>query len=272
MEILHPKALTIAGSDSGGGAGIQADLKTFSALGVYGSSVITAVTAQNTKAVTAIFPMTADAVGAQLITVLEDIQPDAIKTGMLATQEIVEILVSILRNYPSIPLVVDPVMVAKSGDSLLSEKAVECVRKKLLPLASVLTPNIPEAEVLTGKSLVRETDYRQAARILRDLGAQNVIIKGGHRPRNSSKTNSEVVDLFFDGANFEEIGGPWVDTQHTHGTGCTFASAIASFLAKGFPPREAAKESRQYLTGALQAAFAVGGGKGPVHHFHRWWK
>ncbi len=267
----HPKALTIAGSDSGGGAGIQADLKTFSALGVYGSSVIAAVTAQNTKAVTAIFPMSAESVMIQLTTVLEDIPFDAIKTGMLANEEIVKAVVSVLRDHPSIPLVVDPVMLAKSGDSLLSEDAVKCVREELLPLATVLTPNIPEAEVLTGRVFSKELDYLQAARSLRDLGAKYVIIKGGHRPRNSSGNNSEVIDLFFDGVDFEEIRGPWVNTPHTHGTGCTFASAIAAFLAKGFKPLEAAREARNYLTGALQRAYAVGGGKSPVHHFHRWW-
>jgi hydroxymethylpyrimidine/phosphomethylpyrimidine kinase len=163
-------------------------------------------------------------------------------------------------------------MVAKSGHSLLSKSAVECVQKKLLPLASVLTPNVPEAEVLTGRLFANESDYLLAARILRDLGSKNVIIKGGHRPRNSIRTNSEVIDLFFDGVNFEEIQGPWIDTPHTHGTGCTFASAIASFLARGLPLLEAIQQARLYLTGALQGAFAVGGGKSPVHHFHQWWK
>jgi hydroxymethylpyrimidine/phosphomethylpyrimidine kinase len=267
-----PIALTIAGSDSGGGAGIQADLKTFSALGVYGCSVITAITAQNTRIVSKVYPMTPEAVVDQLRTVLEDISVDALKTGMLANEEIVRGVVSELQKHPGIPLVVDPVMLAKSGDALLSDKAAECLRDLLLPLATVLTPNIPEAEVLVGKGLEKESDYMDAARSLHKLGARCVIVKGGHRPIDSSGPDREIIDLFFDGVEFHEIRGPWIDTPHTHGTGCTFASAITAFLAKGLPMQEAIQEARTYLSAALLNAYKIGGGKSPVHHFHRWWR
>jgi hydroxymethylpyrimidine/phosphomethylpyrimidine kinase len=265
------KCLTIAGSDSGGGAGIQADLKTFAALGVYGCSVITAVTAQNTMKVTAVFPMPASIVKEQLEAILEDIKPDAIKTGMLATLEIVQTVAGILREFPTLPLVVDPVMVAKSGDSLLCSDAVEAVREQLLPLAFLITPNIPEAEVLCGIQLKTENDFCQAAKQLREMGARQVLLKGGHRPNVGTGQEPKIVDLFYDGNDFHALSGPWIQTPHTHGTGCTLASAITALLGKGKKPLEAVQEARIYLTDALLKAYPVGSGKSPVHHFHHWW-
>jgi hydroxymethylpyrimidine/phosphomethylpyrimidine kinase len=268
---LH-KALTIAGSDSGGGAGIQADLKTFAALGIYGSSVITAVTAQNTRQVSAIHVVPAPIVAAQIRAVLSDIGADAVKTGMLANAEIIQAVAMILQQFPGIPLVVDPVITAKSGDSLLAEEAVQTLRRALLPLAEVVTPNIPEAEVLVGKSLQTEPDFITAAKMIFEMGARNVVIKGGHRPPHLSESGPRVVvDLFYDGKQVRSIEGPFIDTPHTHGTGCTFASAIAAGLARGLDLFSAAVEAREYLTEALRRAFPIGHGKSPVHHFHRWW-
>ncbi|MCI0419672.1 MAG: bifunctional hydroxymethylpyrimidine kinase/phosphomethylpyrimidine kinase, partial [Acidobacteria bacterium] len=231
-----PKALTIAGSDSGGGAGIQADLKTFAAFGVYGCSVITAITAQNTHQVTGIEPVSPEMVGKQLEAVLSDIRPDVVKTGMLANAGIIQAVVAALSQAERIPLVLDPVMVAKSGDALLAPDATTALRRQLLPLADLVTPNVPEAEVLTGMALVTEEDFVEAARQIRNMGAKAVLLKGGHRPRQQAATDprhEEVVDLFYDGQDFHSIRGPWINTPHTHGTGCTLASAIAAGLAQG---------------------------------------
>ena len=274
MKIV--KALTIAGSDSGGGAGIQADLKTFAAFGVYGSSVITAVTAQNTQHVKGIHIIPPEIVEKQIEAVLSDIGSDAIKIGMLANAGIIQVVVSSLRRHSKMPVVVDTVMVAKSGDVLLERGAVRAMREQLLPLAEMVTPNIPEAEVLLGRSLRSEEDYVLAAKAIFDLGARTVLLKGGHRPRTQKtilgpKTDSPVVDLFYDGKDIRHIEGPFIDTPHTHGTGCTLSSAVAAGLAKGLEPFPAALRAREYLTGALRNAFPVGRGKGPVHHFHTWW-
>ena len=265
------KALTIAGSDSGGGAGIQADLKTFAALGVYGSSVITAITAQNTQQVTGIHALPPPMVARQIEAVLTDIGSDAIKTGMLGNAEIIQAVAETLRGYSGIPLVVDPVMVAKSGASLLAPEAVKTLREQLIPLAKIVTPNIPEAEVLVGKHLQSEADFIWAARAIFDMGAKMVVLKGGHQPERKRTTPAQVVDLFYDGKQARSVEGPFIDTPHTHGTGCTFASAITAGLAKGLEPYLAVLKARQYLTGALQHAFPVGQGKSPVHHFHSWW-
>jgi hydroxymethylpyrimidine kinase/phosphomethylpyrimidine kinase len=264
------KALTIAGSDSGGGAGIQADLKTFAALGVYGCSVITAVTAQNTRQVTGIHDLPPEMVQRQIEAVLTDIRPHAVKIGMLSNSSIVQAVAESLRGHPSVPLVLDPVMVSKSGDALLAGEATRAVREKLLPLATLLTPNIPEAEVLVGGILQTEEDFVNACKSLRAMGSRIVVLKGGHRPL-TGKDALEVVDLYFDGEEIRKIRGPFVNTPHTHGTGCTFASAITAGLAKGFDPYTAVLQAREYLTGALQMAFPVGEGKSPVHHFFRWW-
>ena len=267
------KALTIAGSDSGGGAGIQADLKTFGALGVYGSSVVTAVTAQNTQRVSAVHIVPALIVAAQVKAVLSDIGADAIKTGMLANAEIIQAVAKSLQEFPTIPLVVDPVMVAKSGDDLLAKEAVQTLRGVLFPLAEIVTPNVPEAEVLVGRRLESEADFIAAAKMIFEMGARNVVIKGGHRPPSHTESGLPIiVDLFYDGRQVLPVEGPFIDTPHTHGTGCTFASAIAAGLARGLDAFSAVVAAREYLTEALKAAFPIGRGKSPVHHFHQWWR
>ncbi|MBI3979551.1 MAG: bifunctional hydroxymethylpyrimidine kinase/phosphomethylpyrimidine kinase [Chloroflexi bacterium] len=258
------RALTIAGSDSGGGAGIQADLKTFAALGVYGASVLTAVTAQNTRGVRAIHEIPPADVAAQIDAVLDDIGADAVKTGMLASAPIIRAVVERLAAYRVEQLVVDPVMVAKSGDPLLRADAVDALRQELLPLALVVTPNIPEAEVLVGRTLTSDADLRAAAEAIHAFGPRYVVVKGGHRP-------GDAVDLLYDGRQFTELAARRIPTPHTHGTGCTFASAIAAGLAKGLSVAEAVAAAKEYLTGAIQAAVAIGAGASPVHHFYRWW-
>ena len=265
MTARAPTALTIAGSDSGGGAGIQADLKTFAALGVYGTSAITAVTAQNTQSVLAVFELPPGIVAAQIDAVISDIGADAVKTGMLSNAGIIETVAARVREHGLRPLVVDPVMVAKSGDRLLREDAVAALREQLLPLATVLTPNLPEAEVLLDRRLTTWDDIRAAAQELVALGAQAVVMKGGHR-------EGPATDLLFDGQEFHEFTASRVDTQNTHGTGCTFASAIAAGLAKGESLRSAVAMAKAYVTKALQSAYPVGRGHGPVHHFFRFWQ
>ena len=268
------KALTIAGSDSGGGAGIQADLKTFAAFGVYGCSVITAITAQNTLQVTGIEPVSPEMVRKQLEAVLTDIRPDVLKTGMLANAGIIRVVASSLSQTRRIPLVLDPVMVSKSGDALLAEDSTVMLRELLFPLADLITPNIPEAEALTGKTLKADPDFEEAARVLHRMGARAVLLKGGHRLglRSDADTRPhEVVDLLYDGREFFSIRGPRVKTPHTHGTGCTLASAIAAGLAQGLELHPAVLQARTYVTQALEAAFSIGQGISPVHHFCHWW-
>lgn len=257
-----PRALTIAGSDSGGGAGIQADLKTFSALGVYGMSVITAVTAQNTVAVTAVHEIPTEVIVAQIDAVLSDIGADAVKTGMLSSSAIIETVVAGLRRHGVRKLVVDPVMVSKSGARLLREDAVQSLRERLLPLATVLTPNVPEAEVLTGTTIRSLDDARKAALRLADMGVGSVVMKGGH-------LEGPATDLFYDGERFEELTASRVPTANTHGTGCTFASAVAAGLAKGLRLEEAVRQAKDYVTGAIEHSFPIGQGHGPLNHFYR---
>ncbi len=263
-----PTALTIAGSDSGGGAGIQADLKTFSALGVYGASVLTALTAQNTRAVTAIHEVPADFVAAQMDAVFADIRIDAVKIGMLADAAIIEAVAERLRHWRPRWIVLDPVMVAKSGDRLLREEAVAALRCHLLPLADLITPNLPEAAVLAGEAPVRERRHmgRLAAR-LQGLGARNVLLKGGHLGA------AESPDLLLVGGELHWLEAERVATANTHGTGCTLAAAIAAWLARGHPLPEAVALAKRYLTGALRHADAlgIGHGHGPVHHFWHLW-
>jgi hydroxymethylpyrimidine/phosphomethylpyrimidine kinase len=258
--------MTIAGSDSGGGAGIQADLKTFAALGVYGSSVLTAITAQNTLAVTAVHEIPPDIVAAQIDAVVTDIGTDAVKTGMLSSAPIIEVVAAKLREYQLPNVVVDPVMAAKSGDRLLREEAVTVLRDLLLPLATVLTPNLPEAEILVGRALPDGDAIRRAAREIVALGPKAVVMKGGHA------AGDVVVDILFDGASFREYAAPRIDTTSTHGTGCTFASAIAAGLALGLNIEEAVAQAKEYVTAALRNAKPIGGGHGPVHHFDSFWK
>ena len=259
-----PKAMTIAGSDSGGGAGIQADLKTFSALGVYGSSTLTAITAQNTVGVTMVHEIPIDIIVAQIDAVLSDIGADAVKTGMLASSAIVETVAEEMERHQVSRLVVDPVMVAKSGDRLLREDAVEALRTRLIPLAAVVTPNIPEAEALTGLKIETDEDVRRAAEAIVQLGARAVVVKGGHR-------EGPATDLFYDGVRFQEFSAPRIDTVNTHGTGCTFASAVAAGLAKGLEVVESVELAKDYVTEAIRRSFPVGHGHGPLHHFYKWW-
>jgi hydroxymethylpyrimidine/phosphomethylpyrimidine kinase len=254
-------ALTIAGSDSGGGAGIQADLKSFAAHGVYGTSAITALTAQNTQSVREVFAVPPEFVVAQIDAVASDITVHAAKTGMLATPEIVEAVAHALSRWAFPHVVVDPVMVAKSGDQLLADSAVLSVRRDLVPRASVVTPNRMEAEVLIGKPVLTRADARDAARRLVDLGARAAIVKGGHFDE------VDVLDLLFDGSTFHEFRHPRQQTRHTHGTGCTFAAALAANLALGHALPDAVQRTTDYVAGAIAHGLAIGGGHGPLDHF-----
>ena len=258
---MIPVALTIAGSDSGGGAGIQADLKTFSANGVYGMSAVTSVTAQNTLGVQAVHNLSPEVVAAQIDSVLTDIGAQAIKTGMLANVDILAAVADALQGYPEIPLVVDPVMIAKSGDALFEPEAVSTLIERLIPLATVITPNLDEARALTGIEASDVDGMRTVARRLFEMGPRSVVVKGGH-------LEGPAVDVLFDGGNFEMFEAERIDTRSTHGTGCTFASAIAAGLAKGVTVAEAVGDAKTYLTGALRHAVPMGGGHGPVQHFH----
>jgi hydroxymethylpyrimidine/phosphomethylpyrimidine kinase len=260
-----PKALTIAGSDSGAGAGIQADLKTFAALGVYGTSVITAITAQNTLHVAKIMELSPNMVAAQIDAVIKDIGAHALKTGMLANSKIIETVAKKIRQHRLNNLVVDPVMVAKSGDLLLRRNAIDALRLLLIPLATVVTPNLPEAEELTGMRITKAPDFQQAAKKILAMGAKSVVIKGGHR-------RGPAIDIFFDGEKFRYLGSARIRTRHTHGTGCTFSAAIAAYLANGESIENAVVLAKKYITQAIRHGFAVGSGHSPVHHFHRFWK
>ena len=264
----RPKALTIAGSDSGGGAGIQADLKTFSALGVFGASALTAITAQNTVGVTAVHEIPTEVISAQIDAVITDIGADAIKTGMLSSSAIIECVAGSLQRHAGSPgvrnLVVDPVMVAKSGDSLLQQEAVTTLKERLLPLAAVVTPNIPEAEALTGISVDTPEDMRRAAGLFLEMGAKSVVVKGGH-------LDGPATDLYYDGTEFREFTSPRIDTVNTHGTGCTFASAVAAGLAKGLDGPEAVAAAKEYVTEAIRHSFPIGQGHGPLSHFWQYW-
>ncbi len=258
-----PTALTVAGSDSGGGAGIQADLKTFAAHGVYGTSAITAITAQNTRGVTDIHPVPVKTIEAQINAVLSDIGADAAKTGMLATVEIIEAVAARLRAHSVERLVCDPVMVAESGDRLLEANAVDALREHLLPLAAVVAPNLHEAAILAEMKIESTDDMRRAAEEIAAMSGACVVVKGGH-------LEGPPIDLVLDGGDVTELTAERIDTPSTHGTGCTLSAAIAANLARGLAPVEAIRAAKAYLTEALRAAFPVGAGHGPVNHFHRW--
>ena len=260
-------ALTIAGSDSGAGAGIQADLKTFAACGVYGTSAITAVTAQNTLGVTAWEAVSTDLVVAQIEAVAGDLPPHAVKTGMLATAAIVEAVAAAIGGLDLPNLVVDPVMIAKGGDRLLREDAVAAIKVHLLKLAEIVTPNIPEAEVLTGASIRTLADMRAAARRIRALGPRVVVVKGGHM--DAADAGGVVIDAVCTSNNEFELRGPRLQTRHTHGTGCTFAAAAAAFLAQDQAADTALRNAREYLEGAIRNAPGLGQGHGPLNHFWR---
>ncbi len=259
----QPVALTIAGSDSGAGAGIQADLKTFAAFGVYGVCVITAVTAQNTIGVRAVQEIDAAVVTAQLDAVAEDFPIGALKTGMLTSAPIIETVAEGLRRHRLTKLVVDPVMVAKSGDRLLREDAVDALRSHLLPLAEVVTPNLPEAEIISGQSIGSLADRLGAARAIMALGARAVVVKGGHAP------GDPVIDLLVTGRGVHEFRARRINTTSTHGTGCTFSAAIAAGLALGLDLESSVAHAREYVSQALERAEPLGHGHGPLAHFAR---
>jgi len=256
------RVLTVAGSDSGGGAGIQADLKTMLALGVHGMSVITAVTAQNSVGVQGYWELPPEAIAAQLASVLDDIGVDAVKTGMLASASLVELVAASLAPVEA-PIVVDPVGVSKHGDSLLAADAMAVLRDRLLPLATVVTPNLHEVRQLTGVTVTGEGDLPRAAEAVLALGPSWALIKGGHLP-------GEAVDLLSDGSTLLELRAARHDNRHTHGTGCTLASAIAAGLATGLDVPSAVRAAKDYVTGAIAAGFALGAGIGPVDHGWRW--
>jgi len=261
-------ALTIAGSDSSGSAGIQADLKTFGALGVHGTCVIAALTAQNTQRVEAVLPVPPEFVLAQMRAVASDLAVGAIKIGMLATAPIIEAVAEGLNEFPGVPVVLDPVMASHSGDPLLDEDAVDTLKSVLIPAVTLVTPNLFEAAMLLGEAKARNADQMTAqAYRLRDLGAKAVLVKGGH-------LDGEAVDVMLDDRGEERLEAPRVMTENTHGTGCTLSSAIAAELAKGETLEKAVKHAKLYVTAAIIAAdeIEVGRGRGPVHHFHALWE
>lgn len=255
------KVLTIAGSDSSGGAGIQADLKTFSAHGVFGMSVITAVTAQNTQKVTAVQDIRPDVIANQIDAIFEDIGVDAVKIGMVSRVESIAVIAERLGFYKPPIIVLDPVMVSKTGYSLLDPGAVESLVKKLVPLASVVTPNIPEAEIISGIKIRTMEQMERAAQIISGMGPGWVLVKGGH-------LSGEPVDVLYDGKSFTYYNAERIETKNTHGTGCTLSSSIASNLALGMPIKDAVKKAKEYITTAIRHSLPIGKGAGPVHHFY----
>ena len=252
-----PVALTIAGSDSGGGAGIQADLKTFAALGVHGASAITAITAQNTVRVTDILELPTSLVRSQIAAVVEDLGVQAAKTGMLSSASIIGVVADAVEEFAIPHLVVDPVMVAKGGAKLLRDDAVTALRRRLVPLATVITPNLPEAEVLLEREVQTLDQRRQAARDLVALGARTAVVKGGHA--------ADVTDVFFDGSHLVELSARRAETHNTHGSGCVFSAAIAAGLAKGNDPLTAVREAKAFVTDAILNSLDIGHGHGPVN-------
>lgn len=258
------RVLTIAGSDSGGGAGIQADLKTITVLGGFGMSVITALTAQNTLGVQGIYEIAPEFVAMQFDSVAADIGIDAAKTGMLVNTDIVKVVAEKIRQYAIKILVVDPVMVAKGGATLIADDAQETMIKELLPLAFVATPNIPEAEVFSKIIISTIDDMKKAARMIYDLGAKNVVVKGGHL---AGSTKYGAVDVLYDGQTFYEFTSHWIPTKDTHGTGCTFSAAVATMLASGKTVVEAVRGAKGYVTEAIRFSWRTGAGQGPVSHF-----
>ncbi|MET0867027.1 MAG: bifunctional hydroxymethylpyrimidine kinase/phosphomethylpyrimidine kinase [Pseudorhodoplanes sp.] len=261
-------AVTIAGSDSGGGAGIQADLKTFSALGVYGASVIAALTAQNTKGVTAIHDVPADFVTAQIDAVFSDLAVDAVKIGMLSNPQTIHAVADGIAKYNQHKVVLDPVMVAASGDRLLKAEAIDVLRTVLIPKAMVITPNLPEAAALLDAPIAQsESEMQAQGERLLALGAKAVLMKGGHG------AGAESIDLLIEPTSIARLAAERIATQNTHGTGCTLSSAIAAGLAKGLSLAEAVRDAKAYITAAILASdrLKIGHGHGPVHHFHHWW-
>ncbi|MGM0829358.1 MAG: bifunctional hydroxymethylpyrimidine kinase/phosphomethylpyrimidine kinase [Bacillota bacterium] len=255
------KALTIAGSDSGGGAGIQADIKTFQELGSYGMSVITAVTAQNTLGVQGVYPVSMEGIVQQLDAIGQDLVPHASKTGMLHSGEVIEAVSERIHHYGWKNLVVDPVMIAKGGAKLLQDEAIRALKEQLIPLSAVITPNLPEAEVITGIKIETLDNRKDASKMLIEMGAKSVVIKGGHAD------GEQVIDLFYDGTTFEEMVSPRIETSHTHGTGCTFSAAITAQLAKGMDIKEAVKTAKTFIRAAIENPLGIGNGHGPTNHW-----
>jgi hydroxymethylpyrimidine/phosphomethylpyrimidine kinase len=260
-----PVALTIAGSDSGGGAGIQADLKTFAALGVHGTSAVTAVTAQNTLGVKDYVELPLDIIRAQIDEVASDLAPAAVKTGMLSSSEIIEVAATAIEELGLDNIVVDPVMVAKGGARLLRPEAVRTLVERLIPLARVITPNLPEAEVLLGRPIRTREERETAARDLVALGCDAAVVKGGH-------AEGLAADVFFDGRRLLWLESERVSTENTHGSGCAFSAAIAAGLARGMDTLEAVEEAKVFITGAIQSSLEVGHGHGPVNPMWRHWR
>ena len=259
------KVLSIAGSDCSGGAGIQADLKTFSAHGVYGMSVITAVTAQNTQGVFAVQDISQEVIAKQIEAIFDDIEVDAVKIGMVSQVQTIEVIAQGLRKYSPKNIVVDPVMVSKSGYHLLNMVAEGTLIKELLPLAGIVTPNIPEAEVICKRSISTLKQMEEAAKAIFQLGAKTVLLKGGHLEGDST-------DILYDGQEFSYFPSVRINTKNTHGTGCTLSSAIASHLALGYEVKEAVARSKEYITTAIMYSLAIGKGVGPTHHFYTLYK
>ena len=264
------RVLSIAGSDSGGGAGIQADLKTFSAIGCYGMTVITALTAQNTTGVTGIHPVPPAFAGEQLDAIYSDIGTDAVKIGMLYSADLIRIVAGRLRKYNVNNIVLDPVMVAQSGDKLVEDDAVEAIKSELMPLATVVTPNIPEAEVLCGRPLKEAEDLETAVKILATYGSTSILIKGGH------DEGAESTDILFFPADDRKVmlSEDRIETRNNHGTGCTLSSAVAAYLARGDAIEAAVRNAKAYITEAIRAGagYQLGHGHGPVHHYYKFWK
>ncbi|GJQ23255.1 bifunctional hydroxymethylpyrimidine kinase/phosphomethylpyrimidine kinase [Candidatus Brocadia sapporoensis] len=262
------KVLSIAGSDSGGGAGIQADIKTITALGCYATTVVTALTAQNSLGVRSVFEVTDSFVGEQIDAVMMDIGTDVVKTGMLLNRGIVDVVCSKIKKYDIKSLVVDPVMLSKNNENLLLTNAVHALTSRLFPLSFIVTPNIPEAESITGLTIRSVSDAEDAARDIYQLGTSNVLIKGGHAGRSwSTKNKNTVIDILYDGKTFEYIEGEYISTHNTHGTGCTYASAIAAFLAKGNGLMESVVQAKRFVTTAIQKSFGTGKGYGTLDHY-----
>ena len=263
LEKNPPRVLTIAGSDSGGGAGVEADLKTFTALGIYGMAAITVVTVQDTIAIHAVHDVPPIIVGKQIETALSDIGADAVKTGMIGSTDALDAVATALAAHTPSKLVVDPVMVSETGHRLLEADATQALITRLLPLASVVTPNISEAEALSGRRIDGEKNLLDAAKAIHAHGVANVLITGGHLDTD------EAVDYLYDGTDWIPFGAPRIETSNNHGTGCTYSSAIAAFLARGCDLPHAIREAKTYVTGALRASFNLGAGAGPLNHFWR---
>lgn len=259
------KVLTIAGSDSCGGAGIQADLKSFSANGVFGMSVITAVTAQNTQGVFAVQDIDIQVIEKQIEAIFDDIEVDAVKIGMVSRVETIEAVAAGLLKYKPKNVVIDPVMISKSGYYLLKPDAVDAMVTKLLPLAAIVTPNIPEAEEIAQMKITSLKEMEEAAKVIYDLGPRHVLLKGGHR-------SEDATDILFDGTKYYYLKGQRIETKNTHGTGCTLSAAIAANLAKGCTAYEAVAQAKEYITTGIEHSFSIGKGVGPVHHFYHLYK